>query len=99
MIHQQILTMKTLPQELHEVMKGVISSVSFVKGSTLNSQLFAQLCSELEAPNKALLFQTEVRWLSRRKVLKHVFELHDELKTFFIQKSRPQFEALFSNKS
>ncbi|XP_034277935.1 zinc finger BED domain-containing protein 5-like isoform X1 [Pantherophis guttatus] len=99
MIHWQILAMKTLPQELQEVMKSVISSVNFVKASSLNSQLFSQLCNELDAPNNALLFHTEVRWLSRGKVLKHVFELRDELKMFFNQKARPQFEALFSDKS
>ncbi|XP_015685817.1 protein ZBED8-like, partial [Protobothrops mucrosquamatus] len=99
MIHSQILATKTLPQELQEVMKSVISSVNFVKASSLNSQLFSQLCNELDAPNNALLFHTEVRWLSRGKVLKRVFELHDELKTFFNQKASPQFEALFSDKS
>ncbi|KAM5219559.1 zinc finger BED domain-containing protein 5-like [Hipposideros larvatus] len=59
MIHQQILAMKTLPQELQEVMKSVISCVDFVKASTLNSQLVLQLCNELDAPNNALLFHTE----------------------------------------
>ncbi|XP_014389407.1 PREDICTED: LOW QUALITY PROTEIN: protein ZBED8-like [Myotis brandtii] len=81
MIHQQMLAMKTLPQELQEVMKSVISCVNFVKASTLNSQLFSQLCNELDAPNNALLFHPEARWLSREKNLKHVFELRDELKT------------------
>lgn len=99
MIHRQILATKTLPQELQEVMKSVISSVNFVKASSLNSRLFSQLCNELDAPNNALLFHTEVRWLSRGKVLKRVFELRDELKTFFNQKARPQYEALFSDKS
>ncbi|XP_039178217.1 SCAN domain-containing protein 3-like [Crotalus tigris] len=99
MIHRQILATKTLPQELQEVMKSVISSVNFVKASSLNSPLFSQLCNELDAPNNALLFHTEERWLSRGKVLKRVFELRDELKTFFNQKARPQFEALFSDKS
>nr|KAF6438000.1 hypothetical protein HJG59_008700 [Molossus molossus] len=37
MIHRQILATKTLTQELQEVMKSVISSVNFVKASTLNS--------------------------------------------------------------
>lgn len=99
MIHRQILATKTLPPELQEVMKTVISCVNFVKVSSLNSRLFSQLCNELDAPHNALLFHTEVRWLSRGKVLKRVFELRDELKTFFIQKARPQFEALFSDKS
>ncbi|KAK1345281.1 LOW QUALITY PROTEIN: hypothetical protein QTO34_013992 [Cnephaeus nilssonii] len=76
MIHWQILATKMLPQELQEVMKRVISSVNFVKASTLNR-----------------------RWSSRGKVLKRVFELCDEHKTFFKQKARPQFKALFSDKS
>ncbi|XP_054573034.1 LOW QUALITY PROTEIN: zinc finger BED domain-containing protein 5-like, partial [Eptesicus fuscus] len=99
MIHWQILAMKTLPQELQEVMKSVISSVNFVKTSTLNSRLFAQLCNELDVLNNALLFYTEMRWLSREKVLKRVFELRDALKTCFNQKARSQFKALFSDKS
>ncbi|XP_060616127.2 protein FAM200C-like isoform X1 [Anolis sagrei] len=99
MIHRQILTTKTLPQELQEVMKSIIGSVNFVKASTLNSQLFSQLCSDLDAPNNALLFHTEVRWMSTGKVLKRIFELHDELKMFFHQKAKPQYEAIFSDKS
>ncbi|XP_052611518.1 protein ZBED8-like isoform X1 [Peromyscus californicus insignis] len=97
MLHLQTLAVKTLPQELQEVMKRVVSSVNFVKSSPLNSRLFSQLC--LDMPDKALLFHTEGRWLSRGTVLKHVFELRDELRMFFSQKARPQFEALFSNKS
>ncbi|KAL6046540.1 hypothetical protein STEG23_018200 [Scotinomys teguina] len=97
MIHLQTLAVKTLPQELQEVMRRVVGSVNFVKSSPLNSRLFSQLC--LDVPDKALLFHTEGRWLSRGTVLKHAFELRDELKMFFSQKARPQLEALFSDKS
>uniref|UniRef100_A0A8C5PY01 Uncharacterized protein n=1 Tax=Leptobrachium leishanense TaxID=445787 RepID=A0A8C5PY01_9ANUR len=99
MIHRQILATKTLPQNLQEVMKSGISCVNFVKASSLNSRLFSQLCNELDAAHNALLFHTEVRWLSREKVLKRVFDLRDELRMFFNQKAKPQFEALFSDKS
>ena len=46
-----------------------------------------------------LLFHTDVRWLSRSNVLTRVFDLRDELKTFFDKKSKPQFEALFGDKN
>lgn len=45
--------------------------------------------------HQAKLCYFRLKW----KVLKQIFELHDELKTFFNQKSRPQFESLFSNKN
>lgn len=99
MIHLQTLAMKTLPQDLQEVMKSVLSSVSFLKASSLNSRLFLQLSSDLDAPSRTLLLHTEARWLSRGKVLKRIFELRDELKMFFNQKAIRQFEALFSDKS
>ena len=73
--------------------------MNFVKASASNSRLFSKLCSELDASNNILLFHTDVKWLSRDKLLKCVFDLCDELKTFLNQKSKPQFEALFSNKN
>ena len=99
MIHRQVLATKTLPQEFQDIMKSVVSVVNFVKTSASNSRLFSKLCSELDAPNNVLLFHTDVRWLSRSKVLRRVFDLCDELKTFFNKKSKPQFEALFGEKN
>ena len=73
--------------------------MNFVKTSGSNSRLFSKLCSELDASNNVLLFNTDVRWLSRSKVLTRVFDLRDELKTFYNKKSKPQFEALFGDKN
>ena len=79
----QVLVTKTLPQEFQDMMKSVVSVVNFVKTSASNSRLFSKLCSELDASNNVLLFHTDVRWLSRSKVLTRVFDLRDELKAFF----------------
>ena len=92
-------TSKTLPQEFQDIMKSVVSVVNFVKTSASNSGLFSKLCSELDASNNVLLFQTDVRWLSRSKVIRRVFYLRDEFKKFFDKKSKPQFEALFGDKN
>ena len=89
MIHRQVLATKTLPPEFQDIMKSVVSVVNVVKASASNSRLFRKLCSELDASNNALLFHTDVIWLSRSKVLTRVFDLRDELKTFFNQKSKP----------
>jgi len=99
MIHRQVLATKTLPQEFRDIMKSVVSVVNFVKSSALNSRLFSKLCSEMDASYNVLLFHTDVRWLSRGKILKRVFDLRDEIKTFMNQKSKPQFEALFGDKN
>ena len=98
-IYRQVLTTKTLPQEFQDIMKSAVSVVNFVKTSASNSRLFSKLCSELDAFNNVLLFHTDVRWLSRCKVLSRVFYLRDELKTLFNKKSNRQFEALFGDKN
>ena len=99
MIHRQVLATKTLPQDFQDIMKSVVSVVNFVKTSASNSRLFSKLCSELDASNNVLLFHTDVRWLPRSKALTRVFDLRDELKTFFNHKSKPQIEALFGDKN
>ena len=78
MIHRQVLATKTLPQEFQDIMKSVVSVVNFAKTSASNRRLFSKLCSELDASNNILLFHTDVRWLSRSKVLTSVFDLRDE---------------------
>ena len=70
MIHRQVLATKTLPVSLRDVLELIIGAVNFVKSSALNTRLFGKLCTEMGATHDTLLFYTEVRWLSRGKVLK-----------------------------
>ena len=99
MIHRQLLATKSLPQEFQDIMKSVVSVVNFVKTSASSCRLFSKLRSELDASNNVLLFHTDVRWLSKSKVLTRVFDLRYELETLFNKKSKPQFEGLFGDKN
>ena len=82
MIHREALVFKTLPTNLHSVMKQAIEVVNFIKARPLQSRLFTQLCQKMDSKFKCLLFHTEVRWLSREKVLKRVRQLKAEIFSF-----------------
>ena len=62
-IHSEALAAKTLPNEMMDSLKAVIKIVNFMKTSALNTQLFTQLCREIERDLETLLFHTNVRWL------------------------------------
>ena len=82
MIHREALVFKTLPTKLHLVMKQVIEVVNFIKARLLQSRLFTQLCQEMDSKFKCLLLYTQVRRLSRGKVLKRVCQLKAEICSF-----------------
>ena len=60
MIHREALVFKTLPTNLHSVMKEVIEVINFIKACPLQGRLFMQLCQEMDSKFKYLLFHTEV---------------------------------------
>ena len=61
--------------------------MNFIKSRPLNSRLFQLLCKEMGAAQKSLLLHTEVRWLSRGKVLRRIYKLREEVVKFISDKS------------
>ncbi|XP_028660398.1 zinc finger BED domain-containing protein 5-like [Erpetoichthys calabaricus] len=81
-LHRHALASKRMSEILHETLNDAVKIINYIKNRPLNARLFRQLCQEIGSDHKALLFHTEVRRLSRRKVLMRIFELRDEVYLF-----------------
>lgn len=74
---KQLLCKRNLSDE-------AVKTVNFIKARPLNSRLFSVLCDEMGSEHRQLLLHTEVRWLSRGKVLARLYELRDEVSLFLL---------------
>lgn len=74
-IHRQSLACKGLPPDFKSVLDEAVKIVNVIKSKALNSRLFKSLCEDMDSIHLNLLYHTEVRWLSRGKVLERLFEL------------------------
>jgi hypothetical protein len=75
-----------------------VKVVNFVKARPLNSLLFAVLCEGMRADHKPLLLHSEVRWLSRRKVLKRLVELKEKVHRFLQDSGSPLYQHFLDKK-
>ncbi|KRY07880.1 SCAN domain-containing protein 3 [Trichinella patagoniensis] len=87
-IHRQALVAKTLLDDLREDLNFAVGVVIYVKSSALNTRLFAALCESLNADYIALLYHTEVRWLSKGNMLGRIYELREAVAEFLEQRAR-----------
>ena len=86
-IHKAALDSKTIPKRLHEHMSVVIKVVNYMSVviKVVNyTRLFSKLCKGMDADHTALLYQTQVRWLSKGNMLSRIFELREEVKLFLV---------------
>ena len=86
LIHQQALCSKVLKWE--SVMKVVVSCVNFIRANGLKHRQFQAFLSELESAHGDVLYHTEVRWLSRGRVLRRFYELLPEINAFLLTKGK-----------
>ena len=81
-----MLISKTLLKRLHEHFSVLIKVVNYVKSSALNTRLFSKLCKDIDPNHTALLYHTQVRWLSKGNILSCIFELREEVKLVLVAK-------------
>ena len=72
-IHREALAAWTLPVEFMHSLNSVINILNFIKAGALNTRLFARLCQDFGADHEALMFHTNVLWLSKGNMLKIFF--------------------------
>ena len=81
-LHRHALAAKTLPPNLKDVLSICVQVVNFIRGRSLHHRLFKLFCEEMGNEHQVLLFHTEVRWLSRGKILTRKAELKNEIAIF-----------------
>ena len=94
-IHREALAVKLLSSdkqrktELESVLDIVVKTVNYIKcnGKGKSARVFQKLCEEMDSEDFTVLLHTEVRWLSRSKVLTRVFTLRREVSVFLAEKN------------
>jgi hypothetical protein len=78
-IHCEALTAK----ELGEILTNAVEIVNFIKTSSVMSRVSEILCLEMGSEHSHLSLHAEIRWMSRGRVLRMLFELRREVHAFF----------------
>ena len=86
LLHCENLAARHLSPDLSAVMQEVVAVVNFINSSAVNSRLFEQMSADFGSELQHLLFYSNVRWLSRDKLLRRVVDLRTELHIFLNDK-------------
>ncbi|XP_068243831.1 protein FAM200C-like [Palaemon carinicauda] len=90
---------RTLPDEMRDVLNVAIKVVNFIKSGALNSRLFKLLCKDMDSEHEALLFHTNIRWLSKGNMLERLYELREEAIIFLDSQQKAALHDKFKSDS
>ncbi|GBO15784.1 Zinc finger BED domain-containing protein 5 [Araneus ventricosus] len=83
-LHRYALVTKKISATFKSVLDEAVKIINFIKSKPLQSRIFKAMCKDMGSLHTTLLLHTEVRWLSRGKMLVRIFELRMELMAYFI---------------
>ncbi|UYV65283.1 hypothetical protein LAZ67_3003804 [Cordylochernes scorpioides] len=72
----------SVPPILVTTLDEVVKVVNYIKSNALRSRIFSTFCEAMDSDYKNLLFHTEVRWLSKGKVLNRFISMKNEIMAF-----------------
>lgn len=90
LIHLQALCSKVM--DMAHVMKVVVKVVNFIRSHALNHREFRTYLQEIQSEYGDIIYYSQVRWLSRGKVLQRFHELKHEIPAFMTEKGKPVHE-------
>jgi hypothetical protein len=85
-VHQENLCVKALKMDY--VMQIIIKAVNFIRSIGLNHRQFKEFLKNMDTDYGDIIYFSEVRWLSRGKMLKRFYDLRNEIKTFMELKGK-----------
>lgn len=94
-MHQENLAARTTVPEIDAIMKTVVNIVNFIRARELNHRKFKSMLQELNSEYGEVL-HTEVRWLSRTKVVERFYALRHEI-ILFLQQNNKVYKELEQN--
>ena len=91
-IHRETLVSKLRNSEFQNAMQRVVHVVNYIVSRALHHRQFRQLIQDYDIEYSDLVLHSEVRWLSRGRVLERFLSLLPEINSFLDSKGKHQTE-------